>query len=234
MSMPMNARAAESRMRVEVWSDVVCPFCYLGKRKFALALERFANRDDIDVVWKSFQLNPNVRSDPDLSINEFLAREKGIDVRTAEQMHERITRAGQAVGLEYHFERIVVANTFDAHRVIHFARAYGKADEAMDRLFRAYFTEGRNIAHRPTLAELGAEIGLDAAALIAALETGAYAGDVRADMEEAQQLGINGVPFFVLDRKYAVSGAQEPALFLEALQQAHAEWKADQERVGIS
>jgi predicted DsbA family dithiol-disulfide isomerase len=211
------------KLIVEVWSDVVCPFCYLGKRKFANALSRFAHRDEVEVVWKSFQLNPSVRTDPTISINDFLAREKGFDVRTAEQLHDRISRAGREVGLDYRFDRAIVANTFDAHRVIHFASAQGKGDEAFERLFRAYFTEGRNIGDRATLVELGADIGLDAPALSAALESDAYADAVRSDIEDARQLGINGVPFFVLDRTYGVSGAQDAGIFLQALEQARAE-----------
>jgi predicted DsbA family dithiol-disulfide isomerase len=212
-------------MVIEIWSDVVCPFCYVGKRRFENALARFPHADDVEVVWKSFQLNPYVRSDPTISIHEHLAQEKGFDVKTARQLNDRVTRMASEEGLEYHFDKAVVANTFDAHRLVHFAEARGRQDAAEERLFRAYFTEGKNIADHATLVALGAEIGLDGDALAAALANGSYADEVRADIDEARALGITGVPFFVLDRKYAVSGAQDSSLFLQALEQAFAEWR---------
>ena len=212
-------------MKVEVWSDVMCPFCYLGKRRFAAALARFPQRDDVEVIWKSFQLNPSLETDPDISVTQYLASEKGLDVRVAEQMNDRVARMARQDGPIYNFDDVVVANTFDAHRLIHLARAHGRQDEAMERLFSAYFTEGRNVDDRATLIELGREIGLDSDAVAAALESDAYTTEVNADVEEARQLGISGVPFFVFDRKYAVSGAQESEAFEQALERSVGEWR---------
>ena len=223
-----------NRMQVEVWSDVMCPFCYLGKRRFAAALAAFPDRNDVEVIWKSFQLNPTLKTDTEISVAQYLAREKGFDVRVAEQMNDRVARMSRQDGPIYNFDEVVVANTFDAHRLIHFARAHGRQDEAMESLFRAYFTEGRNVDDLATLIELGREIGLDAGALRAALESDAYTAEVNADIEEARQLGISGVPFFVFDRKYAVSGAQESAVFQQALEQAVAEWHERQSTPELS
>ena len=221
----MQRPLTEDRMVIEIWSDVVCPFCYLGKRRFEKALARFPHANEVEIVWKSFQLNPYVRTDPTISIHEHLAREKGFDVQAAKQLNDRVTRMGSEEGLEYDFDRTIVANTFDAHRLIHFAKAQGRQDQAEECLFRAYFTEGKNIADHATLVALGEEIGLDGKALATALADGSFADDVRHDIGEARDLGIQGVPFFVLDRKYAVSGAQDTSLFLQALERAFAEWR---------
>ena len=214
---------SSSEMLVEIWSDVMCPFCYLGKRRFNDALEQFAHRADVKVQWRSFQLNPTLRSDTPISVNEYLAREKGIDARQASQMHERLTRLGRQAGIVYDFDRAVVANSFDTHRLVHFARDYDKEDEAVDRLFVAYFTEGRNVGDRQTLVALAKDLGLDADATTKMLASDDYADAVRSDIREAAQLGIDGVPFFVFDRKYAVSGAQEMSAFASVLEQSYAE-----------
>lgn len=216
---------AKEKMRIEIWSDIVCPFCYIGKRRFENALAQFPHRDAVEVEWKSFQLQPHAQTDPNVKIDEWLAREKGWPLAHAKQMNARVTAMAAEAGLEYHLDRAVVANTFRAHGMLHFAKAHGKQNEAKERLLRAYFTESKNIDDLTMLAELGREVGLDAEALTAALATGAYDREVRADIDEAHSLGISGVPFFVLDRKYGVSGAQEEAVFLQALSQAFAEWR---------
>lgn len=208
------------KFKVEIWSDIACPFCYLGKRRFDSALAAFEHREKVEVAWKSFQLNPQLKTDPTIRIHEYLVRAKGIDVESAKQMNARVSAMAAPDGLVYDFEKIIVANTFDAHRLIQFAKVQGLQDEAEERLFRAYFTEGRNVADHATLVEVGREIGLDADALAQALASGAYADDVQAEIDEARELGINGVPFFVFDRKYAVSGAQPAELFAQTLERA--------------
>jgi predicted DsbA family dithiol-disulfide isomerase len=215
----------QARMKVEVWSDVMCPFCYLGKRRFASALTLIPDRGAVEVIWKSFQLNPSLETDPDIRVTDYLAREKGLDVRVAEQMNDRVARMARQDGPIYNFDDVVVANTFDAHRLIHLARAYGRQDEAVERLFSAYFTEGRNIDDRATLIELAGQVGLDSDAVSVALASDAYTADVNGDIEEARQLGISGVPFFVFDRKYALSGAQESEVFQQALERSLGEWR---------
>lgn len=210
-------------MRIEIWSDVACPFCWLGKRRFEEGLRRFDRPDLVEIEWKSFQLNPALRTDPSVRVHEHVARKYGIDPAAARRNNERMAAAGRELGLRYDFDRVVVANTFDAHRLIQMAKSAGLQDEAEERLFRAYFGEGRNVADHATLVELGADIGLDREKVAAALADGGYADAVRADIDEARELGIDGVPFFVIDRRYGVSGAQDPTVFTEALERAAAD-----------
>jgi len=212
-------------MKVEIWSDVMCPFCYIGKRRFEAALADFDGRDQVEIEWKSFQLNPDLKTDPSISIHDYLAEIKGWDPSYARDMNNQVTAMAAEVGLQYDMDRAVVANSFDAHRFAHFAKKHGKGPEAEEALFKAYFTEGKNIADHDTLADLGASIGLDAEEIRNTLNTDTYAHDVNQDIYEAQQIGVRGVPFFVLDNKYAVSGAQSSLVFLSALEKAHGEWK---------
>lgn len=204
-------------MKVEIWSDVMCPFCYIGKRKFEQALDRFPGRDSVSVEWKSFQLNPAMVTDPSKSINHFLAEHKGISLAQAKQMNDRVTDMAAEVGLKYDFDKAVVANSFDAHRLSHFAKKYGKQDAVEERLFKAYFTEGKNTADHEVLTALAAEAGLDAEAVRTMLAGTEFSDDVNNDIYEAQQVGARGVPFFVFDNRYAVSGAQPTELFLQVL-----------------
>ncbi|WP_439559095.1 DsbA family oxidoreductase [Dyadobacter sp.] len=212
-------------MKVEIWSDVMCPFCYIGKRKFENALAKFPNRDKIQVEWKSFQLNPQMKTEPGKSINEYLAETKGWTPEYASQVNDHVTNMAAEVGLEYNMDKAVLANSFDAHRFLQFAKTKGLGDAAEEQLFKAYFTDGKNTADHDTLVELGTAIGLDSAELRAVLEGTRFSEDVRRDVYEAQQVGARGVPFFVLDRKYAVSGAQPSETFLGALQQSFGEWE---------
>lgn len=212
-------------MKVEIWSDVMCPFCYIGKRRFEAALADFDGRDQVEIEWKSFQLNPDLKTDPSISIHDYLAQIKGWDASYARDMNNQVTAMAAEVGLQYDMDRAVVANSFDAHRFAHLAKKHGKGPEAEEALFKAYFTEGKNIADHDTLADLGASIGLDAEEIRNTLNTDTYAQDVHQDIYEAQQIGVRGVPFFVLDNKYAVSGAQSSLVFLSALEKALGEWK---------
>lgn len=212
-------------MKVEIWSDVVCPFCYMGKRKFERALERFEHRDEVEVTWRSFQLDPALEAGS-ASIHEYLAERKGMPVEAVRRMHARLVAAAAAVGLRYDFDKAVVANTFDAHRLTHLARAHGLQAGLEERLFAAYFTEGRDLGDREALAALAAEVGLDQDEARETLAGGRFADAVRSEAAEAQSLGADGVPFFVFDRAYAVAGAQDSDLFLEVLQKVHAEQEA--------
>ena len=215
----------ENKMKVEIWSDVMCPFCYIGKRKFERALAQFPYGDKVQLIWKSFQLAPELKTQPEKSIHQFLSEHKGISIQQAKGMNDHVTQVARQVDLIYNFDRSVVANSFNAHRFTHFAKQYNRQNEAEEILFRSYFTDGKNIDDYQTLVALGKEIGLDAEALMAALENGSYADDVRADINEAVQLGVRGVPFFVFNRKYAVSGAQEINAFLGTLQKVFDEWR---------
>jgi len=204
-------------MKVEIWSDVVCPFCYIGKRKFELALGQFAHRDDVQIEWKSFQLTPDFVPTPGESIHLSLAKKKGVPEAEGRRMNDYMTEAAKEVGLNYDFEIAIPANTFQAHQLIHFAAHQGQQGAMKERLFAAYYLEGRDLNELDTLLNLAAEIGLDADAASQALEAGTYANEVRRDEYEAQQIGVRGVPFFVFENKYAVSGAQPSEVFAEVL-----------------
>ena len=205
-------------LQVEIWSDVVCPFCYMGKRRFENALDSFEHKKDVQVVWRSFQLDPDIRPAPGLSIFDYLAERKGIPASESRRLHAGLTATAAKLGLSYNFDKVVVANTFDAHRVTHLARERGVQHAMEERLFAAYFTEGRNIADVDTLAVVGAEAGLDPAEIRQMVSENRYANEVRSDAREAAELGADGVPFYVFNRAYAVSGAQPSELFLEVLQ----------------
>lgn len=208
-----------TKMKVEIWSDIMCPFCYIGKRKFEQALEQFDGKDKVEIIWKSFQLSPNLVTDTTTNINEYLAVHKGISLAQAQQMNAQVSQMAKQVGLDYNLDQSVVANSFDAHRFSHYALSKGKQDAAEEKLFQAYFTEGKNMDDKITLMEIGTEIGLDANEIEKTLNSEMYRDAVIEDIKEAEAIGVQGVPFFVFDRKYAVSGAQDTAVFLNTLQQ---------------
>ena len=207
-------------MKVEIWSDVMCPFCYIGKRKFENALAQFPQKENVAIEWKSFQLNPELVNNSGQNIHEYLAERKGMTLSHAKQLNEQVTGMAAEVGLEYNFDKAIVANSFDAHRFAHLAGKYGLGDAAEESLFKAYFTEGKDISDREVLTQLGAGIGLDPEEVRNTLSGNTYAREVQQDIAEAAALGARGVPFFVIDRKYAVSGAQPEEIFLKALQQS--------------
>lgn len=214
-------------MKVEVWSDIMCPFCYIGKRNYEAALQQLPGHENIEIVWKSFQLDPTIPEDMEQPVNvyQYLAQRKGFSYEQSVQMHKGVVQTAKNAGLDYNFDKAVVANSFKAHRLIQLAKTKGLGDAAEERLFSAYFTEGKDFGNPEVLAQLGKDIGLSEAEVHDALTNNDYASKVNADVQEAQQLGIQGVPFFVFDRKYAISGAQPPDTFLQALQRSFSEWK---------
>ncbi len=214
-------------MKIEIWSDVICPFCYIGKAKFEKALQGFADASNVEIEWKSYQLMPDLSTQVGRSIHDVLVEKKRISLQEAKQLNDYATSMAKQVGLHYDFDKAIPANTLKAHQFQHFAKANGKGAAAEELMFKAYFTEGKNIDDIPTLVELGQVIGLDAQALKDALENQIFFKAVASDIQEAQQIGVNGVPFFVFDRKYAVSGAQDPTSFLEVLQKSFAEWRQE-------
>ena len=207
-------------MRVEIWSDVMCPFCFIGKRKFEMALEKFGS--ELEISWKSFQLDPGLQANGK-SVTEFLAERKGWSLDQARAANEHVSAVAKEVGLEFNFDRAVVANSFDAHRFSHLAKSKGLQNEAEEVLFKAYFTEGLNTADHGVLAELGKRIGMDAEEIKTVLAGDDFAEDVRHDIYESNQIGVRGVPFFLFNDKYSVTGAQAPEYFLEALNHIHSE-----------
>lgn len=210
-------------MQVEIWSDVVCPWCYIGKRRFEAALAQFAHRDAVRVIYRSFELDPHAPRASRMSASEVLARKYGVSLEQAAAMNERVSRMAAQEGLEYHLERARYANTFDAHRLIHLAAAHGLQEAAEERLMRAYFTEGEDVADAETLVRLLAEVGVEAEEARAALASDAYADAVRADLRRAAGFGIRGVPFFVIDEQYGISGAQPAEVLRQVLEQVWAE-----------
>jgi predicted DsbA family dithiol-disulfide isomerase len=211
----------ERCVKVEIWSDVVCPWCYIGKRRFEAALAGFEHRDEVEVVWRSFELDPSARPETtSASYRDRLAAKYGRTPAQAQQMLDSMTETAATVGLDFHFEKAVHANTVAAHQVIHLAAERGVQDAVKERLLRAYFTEGADINDVDTLARLGAEAGLEADEVRSALAEQRLVQAVRADEDQARALGISGVPFFVVDRRYGVSGAQAPETLLEVLRRA--------------
>jgi len=209
-------------MKVEIWSDVVCPWCYIGKRRFEAALGRFAHRDQVDIVWRSFELDPHAPRRTPGSLNDMLAHKIGVSPAQAAAMNQHVTDLAAAEGLDYQLDHAQHGNTFDAHRLIHLAAAHGLQAEAKERLLQAYFTQGLPIGDAETLVAIGSELGIAGDQVHAMLSSDDYAGEVRADQRRAAAFGIRGVPFFVIDEQYGVSGAQATDIFLDALEQAWA------------
>jgi predicted DsbA family dithiol-disulfide isomerase len=210
-------------MQVEIWSDVVCPWCYVGKRRFESALARFGARDDVDVVWRSFELDPDAPQQRELPSAEHLAQKYGMTIEQAEAANQRLTDLAAAEGLEYHLDRTAGGNSFDAHRLLHLAAASGRQDALKERLLRAYFTEGAAIGRPDVLELIAVDAGLDPVEVADVLAGEHFADEVRADEQRARALGINGVPFFAIDGRYGISGAQSSDLILSALEQAWSE-----------
>ena len=210
-------------MHVEIWSDIACPWCYVGKRRFEHALAEFEHRDGLEIVWRSFELDPAAPPHHGVPAVELLAKKYRVPVEQARTMNARLQGEGAKEGLALDLERVQVGNTFDAHRLIHFAAAAGRRDEVVERLFAAYLTHGEVVSDPAVLVRIAAEAGLDADAARAALESGAHADAVRADEARARAFGISGVPFFAIDERYGVSGAQPPEVILDALRRAWSE-----------
>ncbi|WP_025155831.1 DsbA family oxidoreductase [Leifsonia aquatica] len=216
-------------IKIDIWSDIACPWCYIGKRKFEAGSGLFAGAGDgrdVEVEYHSFELSPDTPVDFDGSEIDFLAGHKGMAAEQVQQMLERVTGIASSVGLDYDFDSLKHTNTVKAHELLHFAKANGKQLELAERLFKAYFIEGGHVGRVEDLADLAASVGLDRAEALAALESEQYLADVREDQRTATEFGINGVPFFVIDGKYGVSGAQDAATFAQVLEQVWGEREA--------
>jgi predicted DsbA family dithiol-disulfide isomerase len=210
-------------MKVDIWSDVVCPFCYIGKRQFEIALDQFEHKDKVEVTWHSFQLDPNTPKPSVGNTYDMLAAKYGLTLEKAKEMTQGVVDMAALVGLHYDMDKTRPSNTFDAHRLIHLAAKTGLADKAEERFFSAYFTEGEDISDEATLKKLSIEIGLNTAEVDAVLASDEFADAVRIDQYKAQQMGIKGVPFFVVNQQYGISGAQGGQVILKALQGIWAE-----------
>lgn len=220
-----KAMSAQTKMKVDIWSDIMCPFCYIGKRHFESALLQFADSNNIELEWHSFQLDPNLpKPASKLSAYQYLAERKGMSLEESVAMHQNVIQMAKEAGLTYNYDKAVVANSFDAHRLIQFAKKHNLGDAVEERFFKAYFMEGKDMSDPTTLIALGREIGLDENEVTDVVNSTKYTDEVNADIQEAQQIGVTGVPFFVFDRKYAVSGAQPSTSFLNVLQKSFKEW----------
>ena len=209
-------------MQVEIWSDVVCPWCYLGKRRFEHALAGFEYRDEVEVVYRSFELDPTIAPGTTQATVDMLARKYGMGLAQAHDAQRQMEQRAAGDGLEFRMDGLRSGNTRDAHRLLHLAKEHGKEPELVERLHRAYFTEQTSVFDAETLADLAVEVGLDRADAEKVLATDAYADAVEADERTARELGATGVPFFVIDRRYGVSGAQPVDVLRQALERAYA------------
>lgn len=214
-------------MKIKIWSDIRCPFCYIGKHKFEKALEKFAHKDDVIVSWHSFELDPTVKTDPEMSSTEYFAKTKGMGQEQVNQMMEGASNMGKEMGLTLDFENTKVANSFNAHRLIQLAKTQDLDNEIEEVLFKAYFEEGKNIDDKSVLREIGKEVGLKEVIVDRMLFTDEFKNEVEKDKQEAASIGVKGVPFFVFNNKYAVSGAQPEEAFLEVLEKSWEEYKSE-------
>lgn len=224
-------------IKVDIWSDIVCPWCYIGKRKFEAGSAAFAAAGEdrsVVVEYHSYELSPDTPVDFEGSAIEYLVERKGVQAAQAGEMLDRVTGIAASVGLEYDYDSLQHTNTVKAHQLLHYAKSQGKQLEMKERLFKALFTEGRHVGRIPDLADLAAEIGLDRAEVVRVLEADEFLSEVRADQSLAMEYGIQGVPFFVIDGRYGVSGAQESAAFAQVLEQVWTERDANAELEEVS
>ncbi|MFB5758828.1 DsbA family oxidoreductase [Paenibacillus medicaginis] len=210
-------------MIIEVWSDFMCPFCFIGKRRLENALAQFEHKDQVKVQFRSFELNPSAARDSEHTMPEELAAKYGVSVQQAEAMNKNLEAQARTVGLNYNLNAIVPTNSFDAHRLAHWADTQRKMAELSERLFKATLEQAKHIGNIEVLADLAGEAGLDRSEALSVLAGDQFTAEVRRDEAQAQQLGINGVPFFVLNGKFAISGAQPDEVFADALQRAWSE-----------
>jgi predicted DsbA family dithiol-disulfide isomerase len=214
-------------MLIEIWSDIICPYCYIGKRRLEEALAKFQHKEEVKIEYRSFELNPDAKVHYDEDNIELLSKKYGTSKEQIKAMNLQLTEQAKEVGLTYYLDKIKATNTLNAHRLIHFAKQFGKENEMVERLFKAYFTEVRHVGETKTLIELAAEIGLDQQKVQSMLNSNEYEADVRAQEQDAQQIGVTGVPFYVINRKYAISGAQPSDVFLEVMEKV---WKEEVEK----
>jgi protein disulfide-isomerase len=215
----------ENKLKVQIWSDIMCPFCYIGKRRIEEALQNFEHKEAVEIEWKSYQLDASFIASPEDNMVEHLAEKYRKDKDWAQNMLDNMTQNAKTEGLDFHFEKAILANSFNAHRLLHLAKKYNLANDLEELLFKAYLTEGKNVNDLDTLSKLGIEVGLDSEEITQVLNSDTYGAGVKKDQEEANAIGVQGVPFFVLDNKYAISGAQPASAFLETLEKVWQEGK---------
>jgi len=207
-------------MKIEIWSDIACPFCYIGKRKLEKAIQRLSDSEGIVLEWKSFQLNPSLQTDPNQNTLTYLSETKGWTMEQTLKMTAQVAAMGKEEGLNFNFEKTAVANTKRSHRLLHLAKGFNCQNELKEQLFKAYFEEGQNVDDVETLLQCAEHVGIPRAEAINVLDTQAFEEEIDQDVYESRLIGVQGVPFFVFDRKYGISGAQPDEVFDQTLQQA--------------
>lgn len=221
-------------MKIDIWSDVMCPFCYIGKKHIEAAIEQLPFKNEVEVEWKSFQLAPDLSPTEAMDISTYLLERKGMEAAQVEGMNAQLAEMGKSLGIEFNMDAALAVNTSDAHRLIHLAHTKTLGSAMKERLFKAYFTEGKNVADATVLIQLATEVGLDAKEVEEMLISDAFVFEVASDALDAQDMKVQGVPFFVLDRKYGISGAQPVASFIDALTQTYNEGKVNPSTDGAS
>ncbi|MGR6906210.1 DsbA family oxidoreductase [Lysinibacillus sp. BSL11] len=211
-------------MKVEIWSDFVCPFCYMGKHNFEIGLEQFEHKEIVEVVFRSFQLDPYAKKNTGMDIHQVSSSKHGIPYEKAKERNNKLKQHAKKVGLDYQLDTMIPTNSYDALRLSYYAKENGKMEEYMDRIMKAHFTDSLDIGDPSTLAQLANELGLNANETLNVLANDKYSEKIAADKAEGIKIGVQGVPLFVVDNKYAISGAQSNQVFLETLQQV---WKED-------
>ena len=224
---------SSEKMKIEIWSDIVCPFCYIGKRNFEKALQEFSQNDKIEVNWHSFQLDPNMKTDLTKNHYEYLSEVKGFPMAQIMQMHENLIQSGKNAGIDFNFDDVKVSNSFKSQMLVQLAKEKGKATEMEELLFEAYFKSGKDIDDVEVLSEIGNKIGFSNEEIQNAVNSEQLSDLVNNDISEASNLGIRGVPFFVFNQKYAISGAQPTHLFSEVLEKSWSEFSESNSELKI-
>lgn len=206
-------------MKIEVWSDFVCPFCYIGKRHLEMALENYENRHEVEVIFKSFELSPNAKKKYEGNIHEIIAAKYGISLEQATASNNRIVAQAKSIGLNYNFDTLMPTNTLDAHRLLQYAKAKGHMNALAEEIFKAYFVDAKDISNHELLANLASEVGMDKNEVLGVLNSDHFTDEVRADERLAQENNISSVPHFMINGQYAVSGAQPPEVLLKILRE---------------
>lgn len=220
-------------MKVDIWSDTRCPFCFIGKRNFEKALQEFSQNDKVEVNWHSFQLDPNMKTDLSKNHYEYLSEVKGFPMAQIMQMHENLIQSGKNAGIDFNFDEVKVSNSFKSQMLVQFAKQKGRADEMEELLFEAYFKFGKDIDDVEVLSEIGNKIGFSNEEIQTAVNSEQLSKLVNSDLSEASNLGIRGVPFFVFNQKYAISGAQPTHLFSEVLEKSWSEFSESDSDIKI-
>lgn len=211
------------KMKIEIWSDIMCPFCYIGKKNFEIALKNLPFKNEVKIEWKSFQLDPDLEQSDTQTTTEYFRNKKGFSEQQAKQMTSQVIQMGKASGIEFNFEKALITNTLNAHKLLHLAKKYNKSTEMEEELFKSHFVEGKNVGDIDMLVSLAISLGINAEKAKKSLHSDGFEYEIKQDILEAKNNGISGVPFFILNEKYGISGAQPAEVFEKAMIQTYQE-----------